>query len=50
MEIMYANKSNSYFKSSSIIGFYKDKLDLVDYLPEFYGITYYNWCVKKSVS
>lgn len=51
MEIMYANKCSKYFKTSAINGFYKDKLDLVDYLPEFYGISYDDeWTVKRFLN
>lgn len=51
MEIMYADKSSKYFKSSAINGFYKDKIDLVDYLSEFYGISYDDeWTVKRFLN
>lgn len=51
MEIMYANKTNAYFKRGIITGFYKDKLDLVDYLNEFYGISYDDeWTVKRFLN
>lgn len=51
MEIMYANKCSKYFKNASISGFYKDKLDLVDYLPEFYGISYDDeWTAKRFLN
>ena len=51
MEIMYASKSTIYFKKSSINGFYKDMFDLVDYLPEFYGISYDDeWTVKRFLN
>lgn len=51
MEIMYANKLNSNFKKASINGFYKDKNDLVDYLPEFYGLSYDDeWTVKRFLN
>lgn len=51
MEIMYANKSTKYFKNAGINGFYKDKNDLVDYLPEFYGVSYDDeWTVKRFLN
>lgn len=51
MEIMYANKLNNNFKRKSINGFYKDKNDLVDYLPEFYGLSYDDeWTVKRFLN
>jgi len=51
MEIMFANKVTSYFKRSLINGFYKDKMDLVDYLGEFYGIAYDDeWTVKRFLN
>ena len=51
MEIMYADKSSDHFKSNTISGFYKDKLDLVDYLPEFYGISYDDeWTAKRFLN
>ena len=51
MEIMYASKTTKYFKESNINGFYKDKIDLVDYLPEFYGISYDDeWTVKRFLN
>lgn len=51
MEIMYASKITKHFKSSAINGFYKDKNDLVDYLPEFYGISYDDeWTVKRFLN
>ena len=51
MEIMYANKTNKYFKKENITGFYKDKLDIVDYINDFYGITYDDeWTVKRFLN
>lgn len=51
MEIMYAEKSSKYFKTSAINGFYKDKIDLVDYLSEFYGISYDDeWTAKRFLN
>lgn len=51
MEIMYADKVTSYFKKGIINGFYKDKLDLSFYLPEFYGISYDDeWTVKRFLN
>lgn len=51
MEIMYANKLNNNFKKKSINGFYKDKNDLIDYLPEFYGLSYDDeWTVKRFLN
>lgn len=48
---MYANKASNYFKKSTINGFYKDKLDLSFYLPEFYGISYDDeWTVKRFLN
>lgn len=48
---MYANKLNNNFKRKSINGFYKDKNDLVDYLPEFYGLSYDDeWTVKRFLN
>ena len=51
MEIMYANKLNNNFKKKSINGFYKDKNDLINYLPEFYGLSYDDeWTVKRFLN
>ena len=51
MEIMYANDINKNFKKNSITGFYKDKDDLVDYLKDFYGISYDDeWTVKRFLN
>jgi len=51
MEIMYANKLNNNFKKKSINGFYKDKNDLINYLPEFYGLSYDDeWSVKRFLN
>jgi len=51
MEIMYANKLNNNFKKKSINGFYKDKNDLIAYLPEFYGLSYDDeWTVKRFLN
>lgn len=48
---MYADKVTSYFKKGIINGFYKDKLDLSFYLPEFYGISYDDeWTVKRFLN
>lgn len=51
MEVMYANRSSKYIKEGLITGFYKDKNDLVDYLTEFYGISYDDeWTVKRFLN
>ncbi len=51
MEIMYANKLSRDFKNGFVTGFYKDKTDLLDYLPEFYGISYDDeWTVKRFLN
>lgn len=51
MEIMYANKLSRDFKNGFVTGFYKDKIDLLDYLPEFYGISYDDeWTVKRFLN
>ena len=51
MEIMYANETNKYFKKGNITGFYKDKIDIIDYYSDFYGITYDDeWTVKRFLN
>lgn len=51
MEIMYSNKSNELIKNNTITGVYGDKLDLIKYGFDFYGIEYDDeWTVKRFLN
>ena len=51
MEIMYSNRSNDILKNNVITGIYGDKIDLIKYGLDFYGIEYDDeWTVKRFLN
>ena len=48
---MYSNRSNDILKNNVITGIYGDKIDLIKYGFDFYGIEYDDeWTVKRFLN